>query len=250
MWAGSEFLPASDGEITNRGTIDTHGDGAAGVAMIGDGHHLINSGRITADGGAFFSDAHGVTMHAAGVVVSGDGALVENTRSGVIRSKDANSVAVELNVLERDSLPAADMSSQLENFGLIDGKAVAVLGGAGDETVINHGRIVGDVILDDGSDTFVFGRGGSLSGDLFLGDGDDLVVVENGSGRSRIADFAAGAAGGDVVDVSDFFASFGALLARSHQQGSNVVIMLDHNDRLILENVQLSALNGGDFLFV
>ena len=226
------FLPASDGQIVNRGVIETKGDGAAGVAMIGDGHHLINSGRITADGGAFDSDILDVTMRAAGVVVSGDGALVENTRSGVIRSKDADSAAVELNVLEQDGLPAAAMSSTLENFGLIDGKDVAVLGGAGEETVVNHGRIVGDVILDDGSDTFVFGKGGTLAGDLFLGSGDDLVVVENGSGRSRVADFVAGAASGDVIDVSDFFSNFGALVAHSHQQGGNVVITLDHNDKL------------------
>jgi hypothetical protein len=33
------------------------------------------------------------------------------------------------------------------------------------------------------------------------------------------------------------------------QQGANVVINLDHNDKLVLQNVQLSALNAGDFLF-
>ena len=64
--------------------------------------------------------------------MSGDDALVENARSGVIRSQDANSAAVELNVLERDGLPAADMSSRLENSGLVEAAAVAVLGGAGE----------------------------------------------------------------------------------------------------------------------
>ena len=139
--------------------IETEGDGAAGVVMIGDGHHLTNSGRITTDGGAFVGEPVG-GLRAAGVVVSGDGALVENTRTGVIESMNADSAAVELNVLERAGLPAADMSSTLENFGLIEGAAVAVLGGAGQETVINHGRIVGDVVLGDGADTFVFGKGG------------------------------------------------------------------------------------------
>ena len=68
---------------------------------------------------------------------------MENSRSGVIESKDAASAAVELNVLERPCLPVAGMSSTLENFGLIKGAGVAVLGGAGEENVINHGRIVG-----------------------------------------------------------------------------------------------------------
>jgi len=191
------FVAAADGEIVNRGVIETEGDGAAGVVMIGDGHHLTNSGRIATDGGAFDSELLGL-FRAAGVVVSGDDARVENTRAGVIRSEDAHSAAVELNIVERDGFPAAEMSSRLDNFGLIKGAGVAVLGGAGEETMINHGRIVGDVVLGDGADTFVFGKGGNLAGDVFLGGGDDLVRIENGSGTSHIADFAAGAGSGDV----------------------------------------------------
>ena len=83
------FRPAEDGIIVNRGVIDTEGDGSAGVVMIGDGHHLINSGRITTDGGVFDGDTVGL-IRAAGVVAAGDDALVENTRSGVIRSEDAD----------------------------------------------------------------------------------------------------------------------------------------------------------------
>jgi hypothetical protein len=136
-------------------------------------------------------------FHAAGVLVSGDDVVVQNTSTGVIQSKDAASAAVELNVLERIGLPATGMSSLLENFGLIKGAGLAVLGGAGQETVLNHGRIVGGVNLGDGADTFVFGAGGVLSGNLALGSGDDLVIIENGAGNTRIADFAAGAASGD-----------------------------------------------------
>ena len=155
---GFGFAAAGDDEIANRGIIETQGDGAAGVIMVGDGHHLTNSGRITTAGGAFDSADVGAVFRAAGVVVSGDEAVVENTRSGVIESKNADSAAVELNVLERDGLPAADMASRLENFGLIKGADVAVLGDAGKEIVINHGRIVGDVELGGGADTFVFGK--------------------------------------------------------------------------------------------
>jgi hypothetical protein len=38
------------------------------------------------------------------------------------------------------------------------------------------------------------------------------------------------------------------LNAHSHQRGHDVVITLDHNDKVVLENVQLSALNSHDFL--
>ena len=70
--------------------IETEGDGAAGVIMAGDGHQLTNSGLITTDGGAFDSDTLKVVLHAAGVVVSGDDALVENTEteSSAARSAD------------------------------------------------------------------------------------------------------------------------------------------------------------------
>jgi hypothetical protein len=243
-----EYIPAFDGTIVNCGTIETEGDGAAGAVVIGDRHHLINSGRISTDGGVFDRGPLGL-LSAAGVIVSGDDALIENTRSGVIRSDDAASAAVELNAEELAGAPAADLSSRLENAGMIRGAGNAVLGGDGQETVINHGHIAGDVVLGDGADTFVFGKGGKVHGDVFLGSGDDLIVIENGAGRAEIADFAAGDAGGDVIDLSAFFTSLAALQAHSHQQGGDLLVALDRNDTLILNNVQLSALTTGDFLF-
>ena len=243
-----EYIPAFDGVIANSGTIATKGDGAAGIVVIGDGHGLTNSGRISTDGGVFDRGPLGL-VSAAGVIVSGDDALVENTRSGVIRSDDAASAAVELNVEELAGAPAAGLSARLENAGLIRSAGIAVLGGDGEETVINHGRIAGDVDLGDGADTFVFGKGGQVQGDVFLGEGDDLVVIENGAGSAEIADFAAGDTGGDVLDVSAFFTSLAELQAHSQQQGSDLRVALDHNGTLVLNNVQLSALNTGDFLF-
>jgi hypothetical protein len=68
-------------------------------------------------------------------------------------------------------------------------------------------------------------------------------------GCLAIADFAAGALGGDVVDVSAFFASFGDLKAHSSQGGDDVVIALDFNDQLVLANTEVSTLSGTDFLF-
>jgi hypothetical protein len=238
------FGSAEGSSIVNRGVIDTEGDGAAGVAMNGDGHHLVNSGRIVTDGGAFDGAPFGL-FRAAGVVVSGDEALVENLRHGVIISKNADSAAVELNVIEQDGLPTEDMAARLENRGLIRGADAAVLGGAGEETVVNHGRIVGDVVLGDGDDTYAAGKGGSLAGDLVLGGGDDLVIVADGAGTLRIADFETG----DVIDVSAFFSDFGDVLAHASQKGGNTVIALDGNDRVVLENTLLGALDGGDFQF-
>jgi hypothetical protein len=243
---GVGFQPAVDGRITNEGGITTQGDGAAGIIMAGDGHHLVNSGHITTNGGAFEDASVGIPLDAAGVIVSGGGALVENSHSGLIESKNAASPAVELNVFNRDGITAADLSSTLENFGVIKGVSIAIQGGAGQETVVNHGQIIGNVMLGGGDDTFVFGKDGRVSGDVYLGAGNDHVVVENGSGVSHIADIS----GGDTVDVSAFFSNFSQLASHTKQQGSDVVITLDHNDTLVLEHTQLANLHLQDLFVV
>lgn len=242
---GVEFS-ASHGLVSNSGSIRTEGDGSAAIVMVGNGHDLVNSGEVTANGGIATSDLLG-PVRASGVLAAGDNVSIENERTGTITSKHAGSAAIELN---HDGAANALLSSLVNNWGLIKGVDVAISGGDGQETVINHGRIVGDVVLGDGADTFVFGKGGTVAGGVFLGGGDDHVVVENGSGTTRIADFVAGGASGDVIDVSAFFASFGSLQAHSSQRGGDVVIALDHNDKLELANVLLSTLDPGDFLFV
>ncbi|MBR0719102.1 hypothetical protein [Bradyrhizobium liaoningense] len=242
-------LTATGGQIHNSGSIATLGDGSAAIVLIGNGNELINSGKVTANGGGADSDLLGL-VRASGVLVSGDEVSIANERSGTITSNHAGSAAIELNMIVRDGVDNAELSSLVENRGLIKGVDVAISGGDGSETVINHGLIVGDVVLGGGSDTFVFGSAGSLFGNLFLGDGDDLVRVENGSGTTQIADFATGTGSHhDLIDVSQFFSNFATLAAHSRQSGNSVVISLDHNDELVLANVQLSALHSFDFLF-
>jgi hypothetical protein len=248
---GAGHAVSRDGTIENRGLIEARGDGAAGVKMtgfpdggrVGDIYHLTNTGRITTDGATLFD-----FQSAAGVVVSADDAVIDNTRSGIIESKNATTAAVELNVHVFG--PIAGLSSLLENEGTLKGVGIAVLGAEGEETVINRGRIIGDVDLGDGNDTFIFGKRGSLQGDLFLRGGDDLVCVDKGAGIARVADFVAGDTSGDAIDLSAFFASFSEIEARISQNGSDVVINLGHGNRLVLEQVQMSQLNANDFLFV
>jgi len=240
-------LSASHGLIRNSGSITTQGDGDAAIVVIGDSHALINSGTVTADGGTAVTDLLGA-VRAAGTLVSGDNVSIENERTGSITSNHAGSAAIELNVIDRVDVDNAQLSSVVDNWGLIQGVDVAISGGDGQETVINHGRIVGDVQLGDGADEFVFGNGGTLAGNLFLGGGDDLVRVERGSGTSVIEDFAAGPLSGDLIDVSDFFSTVAQLTAHSHSSGNDLIIDLGPHDQLILKNV--SALDPGDFLLV
>src|SRR5262245_19454926 len=78
-------IRGEDAAAVNRGVIEAKGDAVAGVVLIGNGEHLFNSGLIMTDGGAFG------LFDATGVAVFGDGALVENTRSGVIKSENVDS---------------------------------------------------------------------------------------------------------------------------------------------------------------
>jgi hypothetical protein len=262
--AGIFLSSGADGEASNSGAIRTQGDGAAGIHFVSAlGGEVTNSGVIETFGGlgAVFETFGGVSGDdgAAGVNALGMNVLVRNTRSGVIETHDPYSPAILLNnhdIAPDPDIPdvfpgivAADAQARLENDGEIRAVQTAVGGGAGDETVVNRGLIVGDVVLNDGADTFVFGRGGVLDGDLLLGGGGDLVIVERGSGTARVADFAPGAASGDVIDVSAFFSSFDELQSHSQQSGSDVVIDLHGRDALVLADVQLAALDAGDFLF-
>src|SRR5262249_55309576 len=103
-------LSASNGLVGNTGSIATQGDGAAAIVMIGDGHELINSGKVTANGGTAASDLLG-PVRAAGVLVSGDNVSVENERTGALTSNHAGSAAIELNVIDRDGVDNAQLSS-------------------------------------------------------------------------------------------------------------------------------------------
>ena len=142
---GSPRQFSFEGRITNSGTIDTAGDGAAGVSLIGGGNHFVNSGEITTNGGSLGSES------AAGVVVRGFQNVVENTKTGVIRSENPESPALDL------SLAAVfiDETSRTENHGLIEAPSIAIKGGLGRETIINDGHIVGDIVLGENFDEIV-----------------------------------------------------------------------------------------------
>jgi hypothetical protein len=242
-----------DGEAVNAGSIRTEGDGAAGLFLTSalSGGEVTNSGSIETFGGLFD------TFEAAGIHARGLDVLVRNTRTGSIETHDPDSPAVVLNIRDssalgfRPAIIAADTQSRLENDGLIQAVQTAVLGGAGDETVINRGLIIGDVSLGSGDDTYVAARGGELRGVIFSGDGDDTFVFHDGSGRTQVADFEAGAGSGDVLDVSAFgFDSFADVTAATQQNGSDLVIELDRNDQIVLSGVSLGALHENDFLLM
>jgi hypothetical protein len=234
---GFIVVAGSDGVAVNAGSIRTDGDGAGGVFFFSSlGGVVTNSGSIKSFGGA-----------GGGVSAFGQDVLVQNSRTGSIETHDPDSEAVLLN----PTIFFADPQSRLENDGVIKAVQTAVLGGAGDETVINRGRIVGEIELGSGDDTYVAASGGELRGSIFSGDGNDTFVFHDGSGRTQVADFEAGAGSADILDVSAFgFDTFADVLDAARQDGSDLVIRLDRNDQVVLSDVSLGALHENDFLLM
>lgn len=245
---GGRSAYSGDAAVTNSGVIATEGDGAAGIALLGNGYGLVNTGSIVTNGGEATSAEIG-SFRAAGVVVAGDGITIENAEGGTIASENAASPAVEMNVVVEEGLSAEFFTASLVNAGLISAPDVAIRGGAGMDDVTNTGQIIGDVDLGEGDDVFEFGAGGTLLGELFLGAGDDFVFVNDGAGAVRIADFEAGATGGDQLDLTAFFATVEDALASSGEIAGDVVIALDDDDSLTLADTTLSALGPDDFWF-
>ncbi len=74
----------------------------------------------------------------------------------------------------------AGTQNALTNNGVIEGEGTAFQGGDGSDSVVNLGRISGDLLLGAGNDTF-HGLGGTVAGRVLGGTGDDLYLVSDAS---------------------------------------------------------------------
>jgi hypothetical protein len=99
------------------------------------------------------------------------------------------------------------------------------------------------------SDLLIGRPGDTLTG----GAGYDLFGFGAKAGQETITDFTptSGATAGDLLQIDPALAtSFANLLTHATQVGANVSISFPTGESLLLQNVQLSSLHAGDFLFV
>ncbi|GAA6165836.1 hypothetical protein NBRC116590_35400 [Pelagimonas sp. KU-00592-HH] len=179
---GSVF-GASDGiemagnnhEVIVRGTVTGLAD--RGVQMIGDAASVTNSGTIfgATDGvlldgdNSFLSNSGVINGDQLGVEVQGTGNKVINTGvlAGLFHGVDFNTLT--------------NAENALINSGTISGgdpTSLALRGDHGNETVVNSGKITGNVDLLGGADLFD-GRGGTVTGSVRGGDGDDTYIIDD-----------------------------------------------------------------------
>lgn len=150
--------------------MQNSGDIIAAIGMLGI--YSPNMTLTNAKGAEIIAGGIGI----AALTTSSEGAPEEMDFS--IKINNAGSISVAISV---------DLDDLMEDLGggLVGLMTAAILGGAGDETVVNTGKIVGHVVLSEGDDTFTM-KAGSLKGDVFLGGGDDTFAFTGGAIKGKV----------------------------------------------------------------
>jgi hypothetical protein len=145
IFSETALLFEGDGvSVVNRGTIE----GAyRGIALFSNDAQVRNNGLITAE--------YGVTVAGgSAAIVNGPHGRIEGSYFGILcNGSDGDKVVIT-------------------NHGtiIVSNDNYAVLGGVGNDTLINDGKIVGDVSLGDGFNVVDL-RNGRLDGEIFGGGG-------------------------------------------------------------------------------
>ena len=246
------------GDIINDGTLDSEDEGIELDPSVFFTGNITNNGRINAeDDGIFLS---------GGVDLTGD--IVNN---GSIRADEVGIFITDVDAFDGSIINRGTVTGDADRDGFgasIDASIAQV-----DLTVLNTGRLNGDVLLGEGDDLFD-GANGRVDGDIFGGGGEDQIfagsgsdVINGGSGNDTLTGgdrtdtfvFELGT-GSDTVtdfsfsrerlDVSDFFADQASALAAARQDGADTVIDLDlaGGDEVRLLGVNVADLDADNFL--
>jgi VCBS repeat-containing protein len=117
------------------------------------------------------------------------------------------------------------------------------LGGGNGSDWLDGGAGSDSLQGNNGDDTLAGGAGDDrMTGGL----GDDRFVFRAGFGHDTVTDFGHG----DLIQVDpSLFGSFDSVMTHAQQVGQDVVITLDAADSITLQDVQLTSLRAGEFVF-
>lgn len=165
--------------ITATGVMSGNDDAA--VAFNAEHNEVTNFGRIVSDEiGVDFDAGFGNRFTNNGFVSADIGISYINiaiaTEQNVAINKASGRIYGDSSAVETDMV--AGDKFKFVNFGNVVGDDDAYVGSLGMDIVINKGKMIGNVSLGDGFDTFD-GRGGKLNGVLNGGDGDDTLFTDN-----------------------------------------------------------------------
>ena len=190
------LFTGSSGTARNSGTIETQGSQAHGLQVNGNGNAITNSGTITTSG----NEAHAI-------VVSGSGSTVVNTGVATARGAGSHGVRIEpsnsglvfdpITGLPLTPSPAQSniLFANLETGTVTSERGLAVLGGAGNDTVQNFGTLATGVAdgtavdLGNGRNTLLLGPTSAITGKVLAGTGIDTFILSGtGTGTFDVSE--------------------------------------------------------------
>lgn len=266
--------------IENTGSIK----GASGVVLghVGSaGDKLVNTGTIAA---GVFDDFTQNGRRNNGVYAEGDDTVIVNKKGGVISAVSSEGAGVAIGgnfvaanhggdgsrVDNRGTITSKEWygvdffnmhdvdAASLVNSGTIRGGAGSFRGNDIGETVVNKGKMVGDVLLNAGDDIFR-GSNGVVDGRIFGGAGADTIL--GGKGKDRIfgesgADRLDGGKGSDRLtggaeaDTFVFSTGYGKDTIADMQTGIDAIDLSDWNGINNLKQLKNHASNHGDDVWI
>jgi len=184
--AGGIYLTGTDQTFKNFGLVLALGLGSA-VYAEGEGAHVVNHNMIRGAFGIAMTATSGGLIENDGVIQGSINAIVANG-NGLSISLGVDSVLTSSTtgvVIQND---AGELSKTVNEGRIATAGLTAFKGSAGDETLVNHGIISGDVKLGDGNDVFDT-RSGAFAGAVYGGNGNDVYYVD--FARTRIMEMVA-----------------------------------------------------------
>jgi Ca2+-binding RTX toxin-like protein len=229
--AEGDVLIGIENLIGSNGDDFLRGDMGANHLMGGAGNDSVqgHEGNDTLEGGLGADELIGGT----GVDVASYRSAASGVVVDMLFSREATGEAEGDTFLGIENLQGSAFGDLLAG----DNWANVLWGEAGNDTLIGAG----------GADTLI---GGAGSDTLTGGTGADHFVLVRGDGADTITDFSANQ--GDVMELRGYGAaldSFGDLLGRFQQAGTDVVIAIGEGDSLTLQNTTIATLTTDHFLF-
>ena len=242
-------------------------EGGAGKDLIngGAGADVIHGGPDddTINGGA------GIATASPGIATATD-QLYGDDGNDIIKAGSGDAGALLDGGAGRDQLygswAANVMNGGDGNDYLSGGGGLDVMHGDAGDDQLKGGPAATRMYGDDGNDSLQGGTGseflyGGTGNDRLIGSGgndylsggagNDKFVFAAGFGNDTIADFQNTEGIQDIIQFDrTLFADFSAVQSHMAQVGSNAVITLDANNTIEIQNVTLSELHAGNFLFV
>ncbi|MGC1496509.1 MAG: calcium-binding protein [Sulfitobacter sp.] len=187
--------------ITNHGNIS--GYEQSGIGILSDNTAIINTGSVNGiiNGVYFLSNSSSGTLTNSGTISGGNGVSVE--AAGTVITNSGSIFADGSTGASGYGITTDGNDLNVTNTGTIAGEGAAILGGTGIDFISNSGTLAGNVILGGEDDTYIGSGDGVVTGILSLGAGDDYAQLGNAGGHVQANsgdDTIRGGTGSDEIE--------------------------------------------------